>query len=155
MQWITVLLSLTVGEVPDSNSDWLPDYGVALRQARLEGVPLLVILEDLDETRGRVLPVASRRDSDQAELLQNYKLCRIDVGTDYGKAVAKVFKVATFPHTVIIDKTASVQIFRKSGPFAAGELTAVLVRYQSGNRPLPASWTFPTFGQSSPANCFT
>jgi hypothetical protein len=132
-----LLLFLATGQAPavDSGPTWLTDYGVALRQARLEGVPLLVVLDNPQQPRLRVEQVALTRGASDAALLEPYKLCHVDVRTPYGQAVARAFQATEFPRTVIIDNTASVQLFRKTGQFTASQWATTLTTYRDGRRP--------------------
>lgn len=113
--------------------EWLSDYGVALRQAKLERLPLLVVLEN-PAADASVVQVGSSSEIVETPLLSNYKLCRIDVSTPYGKKVAQAFEVHSFPHTVIIDKTASVQIFKKTGALTAEQWQDALAGHKQGLR---------------------
>jgi hypothetical protein len=154
---LVVLLLAVGGDAAPPESPWLADYGVALRQARLERLPLLVVLENPDLDGGRITQIKHTAEGEQDSLLARYKLCRIDVSSEYGHAVAKAFKVSQFPYTAIIDNTGSVQIFRKTGAFSAGQWSATLVRYQDGKRPTPPVYTrayYPSFSRSSGAMCF-
>jgi hypothetical protein len=156
-----LLLSLSAAPSEDASPTWLTDYGVALRQAHLEGVPLLVVLDDPADPSRCIEQVSAAGDSQ--ELLKSYKLCHIDVRTPYGARTAKAFAAREFPRTVIIDNTASVQIFRKTGRFAAGQWRSTLAAYKDGQyKPAPAvrtsnyrppSYRSPAF--RLPASCST
>src|ERR687892_389208 len=93
----TLLLALAAAPNPPQ---WMNDYGAALRQARAEARPLLVVLEAPAVETNVSTPVSYA--ATEAELLGHYKLCRIDVRTPYGKSVAAAFKATAFPHTAII-----------------------------------------------------
>lgn len=131
---LTVLLASAV-HAPDATAefDWLSDYGTALRQAKREQVPLLLVLED-PSAGASIEQLGGEPGETEAPLLARYKRCRIDVGTPYGKKVAAAFHVKTFPHTVIIDKTASVQIYKKTGTFTAEQWRAALSDHKQGLR---------------------
>jgi len=134
--WITLsVMSFVLTEAPHSQVNWLSDYATAYRQTRAEGVPLLVVLDNPAEAEHRIEQVSRRKpDETQIELLSNYKLCHVDVRTQYGQRLAKAFHADQFPHTVIIDNTASVKLFKKTGPFTTEEWVTTLVKYKSGNR---------------------
>ena len=135
--WITLsVMSFVLTDASEPQLDWITDYGAAYRQTRMEGVPLLVVLDDPSKAEHRIEQVSSRaQDKTQIELLSNYKLCHVDVRTEYGQRLAKAFHVDQFPHTVIIDNTASVKIFKKTGHFTTEEWVTTLVKYKSGDRP--------------------
>jgi hypothetical protein len=155
MSTCVALLLCAFGVAPlPAGPNWLSDYGQALRQARAAESPLLVVLHNPNDTTHRLdaapasvnpasgpapaVPIASR-------LLRNYVLCDVDVSTPYGRRVAGSFKATRFPHTVIIDRTASVQIFRKTGRLTASEWTATLNQHRSGERYVPQAWREPVF----------
>ncbi len=113
------------------------DYGQALQQTReSKQKPLLVILEH-PKAKQQIEQV-SHSDSlgASAGLLNDYTVCRIDAGTEYGQAVAKAFKTTTFPHTVVIDRSGKWQVFKKTGEFSSPEWNSMLVKY---SQPEPAA----------------
>lgn len=137
-----VLSGLLLSASPVEAAKWLDQYGAALQQTQAEAVPLLVVLE-MPTTRLQQVSLVT--DSAEDALLKPYKLCKIDVSTEYGAKVAAAFAVQSFPHTVIIDKTASKQIYRKTGQFSKDEWTATLLKYQTGEVPArPASLSTKT-----------
>ena len=84
------------------------------------------------------------------KLLSPYRLCHVDVTTDYGQKVAKAFKAKEFPHVAIIDKTGSVVIFRKTGQIKQDEWKKILTENKSGERSNPVSHvTLKPTGESS------
>ena len=125
------MLALTAGR-----AEWTNDYGAALKAAKAEGKPLLVVIENPADRAVRFEEVSLTVQQSTNELLSKYKLCRVDVTTPYGQAVAKAFRASLVPTTVIIDKTASVQIFSKSGRFTGDQFRSTLAKYQAGKRPI-------------------
>ncbi len=130
---LLVLVMIAPGAL---GAEWLSDYGVALRQAEIEGKPLLIILDEPSTRAPKIEKVKFNEEAAEDALLKPYKLCRIDVSTEYGKRVAKAFKVSEVPLTVIIDRTASVQIYRKTGTIQLQEWKATLLTYREGRRPV-------------------
>ncbi len=65
-------------------------------------------------------------------------MCHVDVTTEYGQKVAKVFNAKEFPHVAIIDKTGSMVIFKKTGQIDSAEWQKILDEPQDG-RACPAS----------------
>jgi len=128
-----VISAALLAEVPTSN-EWLADYGRALDQAEIEGVPLLVVIDRPARDDQRVSQVKNSEDQAQEALLSNYKLCHVDAETEYGRAVAKAFRASEFPHTVIIDRTVSTILYRKNGQFSTDEWQATLAKYRRGER---------------------
>lgn len=114
--------------------EWTHDYGAALKAAKAESKPLLVVIENPADRAVRIDEVSLGEKQATDQLLAKYELCRVDVTTPYGQAVAKAFRTASFPTTVIIDKTASVQIFSHVGSFTSDEFRATLFKYQAGER---------------------
>ncbi|HVA50348.1 MAG TPA: hypothetical protein VNH11_28595 [Pirellulales bacterium] len=145
LSWALSLVMLAGSAEPP---EWMNDYGAALQAARRAQMPLLVVL---DQPAQRAVHFdAVGLDDRQAthRLLARYKLCRVDVATPYGQAVAKAFRASEFPTTVIIDKTAQVQLFATTGTLGNGDLRAVLAKYQTGERHLVEILR-------EPAACFT
>ena len=133
--WI-VLLALPAQMFLASANEtrWVDDYGAALRQAKFQRLPLLVVIEDPSDSKRRIEQIRFAADQTENDLLSSYKLCRVDVRTPYGQEVAKVFKAKQLPHTSIIDNTGSVQIFVKSGSFTTQEWSTALTTHKEGKR---------------------
>jgi hypothetical protein len=115
------------------------NYGDALQAARTTSRPLLVVI-----SRDQGLPNSGgQADAGEEQvttgLLDSYVLCQIDADTDYGKRVAKAFRVKEFPHSVIIDKTAKRILYRKTGQFTEQTWKTTLTKYQSGVAVRPVS----------------
>ena len=148
----TLLMAATaMGGSPE----WLNDYGTALEQTKATGKPLLIVLEDASEP-ARQLTVSHTTDAQRDELLSHYQLCRVNVSTAYGQAVAKAFQATQFPYTVVIDKTGSYQIFKKTGAFATSEWASTLTRYQEGTlQAEPALLQYPSRSFGSGTVCRT
>lgn len=111
--------------------EWQADYGKALAATRADDRPLLIVLDAPKTAAGeKQLDTAG----EQAKLLAAYQLCRVDVSTEYGKRVAKVFKADKFPFTAIIDKTGSVVLTKKQGTLTDTEWVKTLSTYKLGVR---------------------
>ena len=67
-------------------------------------------------------------------MLEAYQLCHVDVSTKYGKKVAEAFRAKKFPFTVIIDKTGSVVLVKKSGQISSDQWQETLAKYQKGEQ---------------------
>ena len=97
--------------------------------------------------------------SDNLAMQRFYQLCHVDVSTRYGKKVAEVFKVTSFPHTVITDKQGKKVIFEKSGQFSDAGWITTLSDYRHGNRPFSAVSFSGRSGSAATlpraATCFT
>lgn len=128
--------------------EWMDDYGAALEAARRDQMPLLVVLDHPAQRAAHFESVSVGERPAADPLLARYKLCRVDVATPYGQAVAKAFRASKFPTTVIIDKTARVQLFARTGTLGNEVLRATLAKYQTGDRRLLAAIR-------EPAACFT
>lgn len=133
----TFLATLTLLAATASANEWMSDYGAALKAARAEGKPLVVVIENPADRAVRFEEVSLTPQQSSSQLLARYKLCRVDASTTYGQAVAKAFRATSLPLTSIIDKTGSVQIFVKQGPLSTDEWRAALATHQSGARPEP------------------
>jgi hypothetical protein len=118
-------------------SAWEASYGKALEASRADKSPLLVVLDDPHSEEERIEPALLSTNSPagkQAELLRPYRLCHVDVTTEYGQKVAKAFQAKSFPHVAIIDKTGSSVIFRKTGKIDAAEWEKALTLHRNGER---------------------
>ena len=86
---------------------------------------LLVVLDKPNSKEARIEPALLSEDkatSDNSKLLKPYRLCHVDVTTEYGQKVAKAFNAKEFPHVAIIDKTGSMVIFNKTGQIDSGRV---------------------------------
>jgi len=130
--WVLALLAASA-----SPNDWMNDYGAALKAAKAERKPLLVVIEDPARRTARFEEASLGDQRADRQLLSKYKLCRVDGTTAYGAAVARAFRAQALPFTSIIDKTGSVQIFVKAGPLSETQWRAALAQHQSGAKPEP------------------
>jgi hypothetical protein len=137
----TVIIGLSTLTATPKPLSWQVDYGKALAAARTDQRPLLVVLDapkedaskdgqngDGQKSVNKTLMV----DQTRSELLKAYQRCHVDVTTEYGKKVAKVFGATQFPLTIIIDKTGSTILCKKSGQISDREWNETLATYQKG-----------------------
>lgn len=113
---------------------WHADYGKALSATRSDQRPLLVVLDVPGDPKASADKKLAAEQLAQGELLKAYRLCHVDVTTEYGKKVAKVFGATQFPFTAIIDKTGSVILCKKLGQLSDREWNETLATYQKGER---------------------
>ena len=120
-------------QLPHANEGqkWHADYGEALKAAQSSGKPLLIVMLD-PSAKPPVSRVSRTEEARVEELLAKYELCQIDVSSKYGQAVAKAFETNEVPFTVIIDKSAKKQLYRRAGDLDNGQWTTVLARFQTG-----------------------
>ena len=111
--------------------DWSSHYANAKVQAAEEHRPLLVVLENSDDPAGRFDQDRLASES-QRELLKHYRLCRMDVNTDYGKRVANAFGAKSFPFTAITDSSAQYITFQASGSMTTEKWEQTLQTRMSG-----------------------
>ncbi len=139
MNALVLLAVLGTGQVAASDETtgvkWLSDYGVALKAAREQGRPLLIVIDRPGDAVGRISQI-SHSEAGPADDLKHYVLCRVDADTAYGKAVVKAFEAASLPHTAIIDKAGEYILFAKAGQFSSQEWTTTLAKYRTGVRPV-------------------
>jgi hypothetical protein len=114
---------------------WQADYGKALAATRSEQRPLLVVLDNPADPKTTFDGKLLAADGEQAELLKSYRLCRVDVSTEYGQKVAQAFGATQFPHTAIIDKTGSKVLFKQPGQIAGDQWKATLTKFEKGTAP--------------------
>ena len=115
--------------------EWETSYGKALEETRLGQDPLLVVLDNPKSKEARLEPALMSEDkpmTENSKLLKPYRLCHVDVSTEYGQKVAKVFNAKEFPHVAIIDKTGSLVIFKKTGQIDSAEWQKILTSHKTG-----------------------
>src|SRR6476660_10646929 len=118
--------------------EWETSYGKALEETRSGQDPLLVVLDKPSSKDARIAPALlseEKATSDTSKLLKPYRLCHVDVTTEYGQKVAKVFNAKEFPHVAIIDKTGSMVIYKKTGQIDSAEWQKILNANKAGERP--------------------
>jgi hypothetical protein len=101
---------LAIAPVPQWNSD----YARAVRVARSQHQPLVVILED----RSQEQRTASVLDHPMVkQTLRDCSVCRLDVRTRTGARLASQLNARDFPYTVVSDRSARTIVFRGAGEF--------------------------------------
>lgn len=146
---------------------WEADYGKALATTRAtDAQPLLVVLEnsvsETEQVDPTLLAPASENAPAATPALDAYRVCRVDVTSDYGKKVAEVFHAKKFPFVAIIDRTGSVILHSQTGPVDAQVWGEKLARYQDGNQPVRVRVSRPNYDSGNfsmpvysrpPSNC--
>ena len=126
-----IAITLSTAVVAPKAAEWHADYGKALAATRTDDRPLLIVLDAPKTAAGKQqLDTAG----EQAKLLAAYQLCHVDISTEYGKRVAKVFNAKQFPFTAIIDKTGSIVLHKKQGALTDAQWSKTLTTYKSGER---------------------
>ncbi len=118
----------------DTSATWQADYGKALEATRKDDRPLLVVLDVPGNPQSELETEQLESKGEQAELLDAYQLCHVDVSTSYGKKVADAFHATEFPFTAIIDKTGSIVLCKKAGKISDAEWQETLEKYQAGEK---------------------
>lgn len=107
-----LVLTISIVLVASSyGSDWTEDYSEALSNARCEGRPMLVVLENQEKAVQRAGSIFHV----ERELLTQFEICRVDVASEYGKKVAEQFSPSELPYTVITDSDCKQIVFRGVG----------------------------------------
>lgn len=127
---------------PGASREWLNDYGQALKATKESQRPLLIVIDQQPRWLAHVEPAIQSGQPLAPSLLEKYTLCHVDATTRYGRAVARAFRTSTFPTTVIIDKTGSVQLVNRTGRLSAAALKSMLIAHQNGQRPAAAAQPF-------------
>ncbi|MEO1498114.1 MAG: hypothetical protein AAFV43_13285 [Planctomycetota bacterium] len=140
-----LLSQLTVAVIaalptPTAPADWKADYGEALEATRQTDKPLIVVIDRPEVESERLSPELLSPNSG-AFPLGAYSLCRVDASTEYGKKVAEVFRVTSFPHVAIIDKTGSIILKRMSGDISRDAWTTTLETHRDGSRRTTGRYT--------------
>jgi hypothetical protein len=128
-----VLAASTFAVTPEK-ATWQADYGKALAATKNDQRPLLVVLDNQADSNTAESKLLTP-EGEQAQVLKAYRVCRVDIASDYGKAVAKAFGAKQFPYTAIIDKTGSKVLFQKAGQMTGQDFQATLAKYQKGVAP--------------------
>ena len=139
---VTATMAIGLMAAAPKAPQWEQSYGKALQATRAGQDPLLIVLDKPDSKDARIEPELLSEENvsgDNSKLLSPYRLCHVDVTTDYGQKVAKAFHAKDFPQVAIIDKTGSVVIFRKTGQIKQDEWTQILTQNKSGERSSPVS----------------
>jgi hypothetical protein len=114
---------------------WQADYGKALAATRSDQRPLLVVLDNPADPNAAFDAKLLAAEGEQGQVLKSYRLCRVDVSTEYGQKVAQAFNATQFPHTAIIDKTGASVLFKKAGQMPGDEWHTTLAKFQKGVAP--------------------
>lgn len=102
---------------------WNTDYAQAVKKARTEHRPLVVVLEDRTQSK----PSIGMLDHPLVRLtLANCSVCRLDVKTRSGAEVAARLRAQTFPYTVVSDRSGRRIVFRSSGEVDDGTMLRLL-----------------------------
>jgi hypothetical protein len=128
---VAALAVASLGVTSPAELEWSNHYADAKKQAAAEQRPLLVVLEDASNPAGRFDQDNLASQEKQLEMLQNYRLCRMDVNTAYGKRVAEAFGANQFPFTAITDKSAQFVKFRTAGAMTPQQWEQTLSTQQS------------------------
>jgi len=137
---VSAIILSSIASASSSNS-WQADYGKALAATRTDNRPLLIVLDVPSDPELAVESKQLETTGAQSELLGAYQRCRIDVSTEYGKKIAKIFGAEEFPFTVIIDKTGSAVLCKKTGQLTEEQWRATLETYQKGEKKAPTIHT--------------
>jgi len=114
----------------ESELRWIDDYGAALEASRTLQKPLLIVIDDSSHSESQFQHAGVTQGEENADLLEEYVLCRVDVTTDYGKRVADVFKVEQYPFAAITDKVGEKIVYRKNGQLDEAGWVAALENHK-------------------------
>jgi hypothetical protein len=128
--------------VTPTKSNWQADYGKALAETRSDQRPLLVVLDNPADPKAAFDSKLLAPEGEPAKVLGSYRVCRVDVSTEYGQKVAEAFGATQFPHTAIIDKTGSTVLFKKPGQIGGEEFQTTLAKFEKGVAPQPQTVYF-------------
>ncbi len=82
--------------VTPAKVNWQADYGKALAATKNDQRPLLVVLDNPADPAATFDAKLLAAEGEQADLLKSYRLCRVDVSTEYGQKVAEAFGAKQF-----------------------------------------------------------
>src|SRR5262245_8388500 len=146
--------TMTIGllAAAPKSPEWEPSYGKALQATRAGQDPLRVVLDKPNSKEAWIEPALlseNKADAENTKLLKPYRLCHVDVTTEYGQKVAEAFHAKNFPHVAIIDKTGSMVIFHKTGKIGTDEWAKILTNHKSGERAAVSRVSYKPTGSSS------
>ena len=118
---VCLLLGTVVGSV-NLAPDWTEDYSEALSNARCDRRPMVVVLENPEKVKQRAGSIFHV----EREILTKFEICRVDVGSDYGKKVAELYSPSELPYTVITDPECEQIVFRGVGERSINQWTKTL-----------------------------
>ena len=110
------------------------DYTPAYRAARDAKRPLLVVLnpgEGSNQPRVRIEDIRKARL--RRKLLKDYVVVDVDTSSPCGKVVLGLFKPATLPHVVVIDKDQKYQLYQSAKPLLLEDWNLLLEQFQKGD----------------------
>ena len=150
---LTVSLSTGfLANSPELKLRWNDDYGNAKQAAQSSERPMVVVLENPENT-GQRLDTDKLGDLNRDRLRsKQYELCRINVNTAYGKLVADAFGANQFPYTAVTDDKSKRIVFRKAGQMSQLDWTHALakgaVQLSAGDTQLQRHHSVTEFGVS-------
>jgi hypothetical protein len=124
----------------DVAPNWRSDYGEAYHAGRNANRPVLVVIEkpaDPAYPVNQASFVRAEVGRDEAALLANYELCRIDASTEYGQKIAKSFGATQFPYVAITDRKVEVLLTQHVGGMSREQWLTTLTTYRTGAKPEP------------------
>jgi hypothetical protein len=132
---MTATMAIGVLAAAPKAPQWETNYGKALEETRSGQDPLLIVLDKPKSKEARIEPALLSEEKvsgETSKLLKPYRLCHVDVTTEYGQKVAQAFHAKEFPQVTIIDKTGSLVIFKKTGQIDSAEWQKILTRHKTG-----------------------
>ncbi|RIK76683.1 MAG: hypothetical protein DCC68_18765 [Planctomycetota bacterium] len=124
----------------EAGPQWKSSYADAYHASRNARRPLLVVIEkpgDRHYPVGQASFARAEVSPQEAALLANYELCRIDANTENGQKVATAFGATQFPYVAITDKNVEVLLVQHAGAMSQDEWLATLATHRTGARPEP------------------
>ena len=129
---LAVLATVNLAISTTGEQTWSDHYANSKAEAAAEQRPLLVVLENSADPAGKFEQTQLAPTGENAELLKNFRLCRMDVTTEYGKRVADAFGAKAFPFTAITDKSAKYVNVRLAGAVSNGLWSQTLEQWKQG-----------------------
>jgi hypothetical protein len=138
------------GVIP-STPNWHTDYAQAMTRSSAEGKPMAVFIGSGGEKHKKLLADGTISAEASKLLSRSYICVYLDSETPNGKDLASRFELSD--GLIISSKGGSLQAFRHTGSFKAGELTASLTKYAEANQPSRTETSgATTYTPSRPAN---
>ena len=127
--WLAAVVATGfVANSPDAGLRWNEHYGRAKAAAEASKRPMVVVLENPSNVNESI-DEEQLSEQDRARLrAKNFELCRVNVGTAYGKRVAEAFGAKTFPYTAVTDAQSKSIVFRKAGKMSELDWSTALAK---------------------------
>jgi hypothetical protein len=129
----SILLAIAwgVGSESDASPAWHVSYAAALAEVRQVDKPLFVLFDGGPSAVVRVVGGSPALHDDVTRALAaDYVRMYVDTATESGQKLAAKFGASDLPLAVVVDRSGSWQMYRRSGVPSSTELAGALSEYR-------------------------